>query len=140
MPVGPVGSVTPTFALVSCSSGDHLRVDGYGCLRSDSATVAWFTPAQAVLGWRFDLHRRGAAPARAGPRHLEGLTWNPFGYGPWSLTATMIVDVPDGAMSAPKPMGPSGPIEFGRLRTWLAISGAITWYQLAVTDGVGEHP
>jgi hypothetical protein len=138
-PVGPVGSVTPAFAWSPVPVATIYALTATDA-SSDSATVAWFTPAQAGCSDGVSTCTVAAPrPLAPGLVTWKVLTWNPFGYGPWSLTATMIVDVPDGAMSAPKPMGPAGPIGIRTpAYTWLAISGGITWYQLAVTDGSGS--
>jgi hypothetical protein len=65
------------------------------------------------------------------------LTWNPFGYGPWSTTMNAVVDVADPGVPTPLPGAPSGPIATRTpTYTWSAISNAI-WYQFSVTDALG---
>src|SRR6185295_1285956 len=65
------------------------------------------------------------------------LTWNPSGYGPWSPTATAVVDQVVASVLSPSRGGPSGPIAASTSTfNWTPVSGAI-WYQLSVQDGIG---
>jgi hypothetical protein len=97
----------------------------------------WYTPAAAGCPL-------GGTCTVAAPRSLASglvswkvITWNPFGYGPWSNTMNAVVDVADPAVPTPLPGGPSGPIATRTpTYTWTAISNA-SWYQFSVTDALG---
>jgi hypothetical protein len=68
------------------------------------------------------------------------LTWNTFGYGPWSATKEAVVNATDSSLVAPATVAPSGPIAT-RTPTyrWNALGGAINWYQISVTDALGVN-
>ena len=94
----------------------------------------WYTPAQAGCTTGVDTC------AVAAPRELlPGLvswgviTWNASGYGPWSSTATAVVDMADASVPSPELVGPSGLVATHTpTYTWTAVPGAI-WYQLSVS-------
>jgi hypothetical protein len=137
--VGPSGSIATTTPAFSWNA-DGLPTY-YALSVSDASagtpTVVWYTPAAAGCPL-------GGTCTVAAPRSLatglvswKVITWNPFGYGPWSATMNTVVEVDDPSVPTPAPGGPSGPIATRTpTYTWNAISNA-TWYQLSVTDALG---
>lgn len=138
-PISPSGSMattTPTFSWTA----DGL--EAYYLLSVSDASAAspthvWYTPAEA--GCPF-----GGTCTVAAPKSLASglvswmvLTWNPFGYGPWSTAMSAVVEVADATVPTPAVGAPGGPIAT-RTPTynWNSI-GSATWYQLSVTDALG---
>lgn len=105
-----------------------------------SPTWVWYTPAQAGCA-----SGTGTCTVAA-PRTLTSglvswmvLTWNTYGYGPWSTTMDAVVNGVDALLAVPIPIAPSGPVTT-RTPTyqWNPPSGDVTWYQLSVTDALGS--
>src|SRR6185295_4270817 len=98
---------------------------------ASSPTVVWYTPSGASCPL-------GGTCTVAAPRSLAGglvtwavITWNPFGYGPWSITKNAVVDIADPAVPTPALGAPSGPIGTRTpTYTWNAV-GNVIWYQLS---------
>jgi hypothetical protein len=143
-PPGPASPVSPSGSMSTTTPAFSWTADGtatyYALSVSDasagSPTVNWFTPSEAGCPL-------GGACTVAAPRSLASglvswavITWNSFGYGPWSPTKTAVVDVADPAVPTPVHGGPSGSIATRTpTYTWDAVSGA-TWYQFSVTDAL----
>jgi hypothetical protein len=64
------------------------------------------------------------------------ITWNSSGYGPWSTTANVVLDVADASVPTPVTEAQLGPIAT-RVPTysWGSVSSA-TWYQVSVKDSL----
>jgi hypothetical protein len=137
-PSDSIETVRPTFswAAVPAASYYALSIADAG---TGSPGLAWFTPVQAGCA-------SGSSTCTvAAPRALvpglvswKVITWNPYGYGQWSTTATVVVSVPDPTTPAPTPVAPSGFIAVRTpTYTWQAVSGDSLWYQVSVTDVSG---
>jgi hypothetical protein len=137
-PVSPSGSMsttTPAFSWTGDGTATYYALS-VSDATAGSPTVKWFTPLEAGCP-------NGGTCTVAAPRSLASglvswavITWNPFGYGPWSTTKSAVVDVADPAVPTPVHGGPSGPIVTRMpTYTWNAVSGA-TWYQFSVTDAL----
>ncbi len=138
VPVSPSASVataTPTFSWASVPLATY-----YWLLISDGSAGAdaWYTPAQANCA-----SGTGTCTVAAPHALLPGLitwkvlTWNPYGYGPWSTTMRTVVDFTDPTAPTPTQSGPEGPIAT-RTPTyqWSSVDSA-NWYQLSFTDAAG---
>jgi len=136
-PSGTIASTTPAFTWSAVPNVGYYLVSITDA-NPASPTEVWVTPAAA------------SCPAGAGtcmmaaPRTLTRglvswrvLTWNTFGYGPWSATKEAVVNATDASLVAPTTLAPSGPIAT-RTPTyrWNSIGG-VNWYQISVTDALG---
>jgi hypothetical protein len=136
--IGPSGTITTPTPSFSWSAVPNV---GYYYLSISDANPAsptdvWVTPAQAGCA-------SGSGTCTfASPRLLarglvqwKVLTWNTYGYGPWSAVKDVVVNGVDAAMAAPTAIAPAGAIAT-RTPTyqWNSVSG-VTWYELSVTDG-----
>ncbi len=138
-PLGPVGITTdsrPIFKWTSAAAAGYYLLsieDGSGA-RSDY----WFRPAEAGCA------DGGGTCAVVLPRALAAgqatwkvLAWNSAGYGPWSATTSVFVNLSNGSLPAPVAVGPSGSTA---TRTpsyvWNTTTGA-AWYLLEITDAGG---
>jgi hypothetical protein len=139
-PTGTITSTTPAFTWSAVPNVGYYLVSITDA-NPASPTEVWITPAAA------------SCPAGTGtctmaaPRTLirglvswSVLTWNTFGYGPWSATKEAVVNATDGSLVAPTTVAPSGPLAT-RTPTyqWNAPGGAINWYQISVTDALGVN-
>ena len=134
-PSASVATATPAFSWTA----DPLATY-YWLLISDGSAGAdaWYTPAQANCA-------SGAGTCTVAAPHtlLPGLitwrvlTWNPYGYGPWSTSMRTVVDLSDPTAPTPTQSGPEGPIAT-RTPTyqWGSVDSA-NWYQLSFTDAAG---
>jgi hypothetical protein len=140
-PVSPLNTITATTPTFSWSA---VQFTGYYALSitdantAASATLLWYTPAQA--GCAGGTGTCSVAAPRAltpGLVTWKVITWNSTGYGPWSTTANAVIDVADASVPTPVPGAPVGPIATRTPTfTWNAISSVI-WYQFSVTDALG---
>jgi hypothetical protein len=140
-PVGPSGTVGGTSPNFSWSATAHVSYYALSIADFNAASpvVTWYTPAEAGCATGTGTCSVPAPQVLApGLVTWEVLTWNATGYGPWSTTATAELHVPDASVPTPDTQGPSGSINT-RTPTylWTAISSA-TWYELSVTDSLGE--
>jgi hypothetical protein len=140
VPVSPSGSIattTPAFSWTADGTAAYYALSVSDASAGGLATVVWFTPSGAGC----PLGGTCTVPA---PRSLTSglvswavITWNPYGYGPWSTTRTAVVEIGDAAVPTPVPGAPSGPIATRTPSyTWSAISNA-SWYQFSVSDALG---
>jgi hypothetical protein len=137
-PTGTITSTTPAFTWSAVPNVGYYLV-AITDANPASPTEVWVTPAQASCPTGVGTCTM-AAP-RTLTRGLVSwsiLTWNTFGYGPWSATKEAIVNATDSAVGAPTTVAPSGPVAT-RTPTyrWNALGGAINWYQISVTDALG---
>ncbi|HXD16129.1 MAG TPA: YDG domain-containing protein, partial [Vicinamibacterales bacterium] len=139
-PLSPLASITTTTPTLSWQAVPLveyylLRVADSG---SDSPFDIWYTPAQA--GCATGGTCVGIAPRslKAGLVTWQVLAWNHFGYGPWSPTISVVIDLADALVPTPAATAPSGAIAT-RTPTYAfgLVSGA-SWYQLSVTDALGN--
>jgi hypothetical protein len=134
-PSGSISTTTPAFSWTADGTADYYALS-VSDASAGSPTVKWFTPPEAGCP-------HGGTCTVAAPRSLATglvswavITWNPFGYGPWSTTKTAVVDIADPAVPTPVHGAPSGPVATRTpTYTWNAVGDA-TWYQLSVTDAL----
>jgi hypothetical protein len=137
-PSGTITSTTPAFTWSAVPNVGYYLVS---ITDADPAspTEVWITPAAASCP---SVPGTCTMPA---PRTLTRgqvswsvLTWNTFGYGPWSAAKQAVVNAADGTLVAPSTVAPTGPIAT-RTPTyqWNSVAGAINWYQISVTDALG---
>jgi hypothetical protein len=140
-PIGPNGLIATTTPGFSWSA---VPLTAYYLLSITDATPGsplkvWYTPAQAQCPSGSGTCTVAAPRAlMSGLANWQVLTWNTFGYGPWSSTINTVVDVADPSVPMPGATGPSGAVGT-RTPTyqWSAVSTAI-WYQLSVTDAASS--
>jgi uncharacterized delta-60 repeat protein len=135
-PVSPVGSIataTPTFSWSAVSVAAYYALSITDA-NTAAAILTWYTPAQAGCASGVGACRVAAPRALlAGLVSWKVITWNPSGYGPWSSTATAVVDLADASVLSPVLLGPSGATATHTPSyTWTTVLGAI-WYQLSVS-------
>jgi hypothetical protein len=138
-PLAPLGSMTTTTPTITWSSVPMVEYYLLWIADSgaDSPLQLWYTPAQAGCV-------SGATCSVPAPRALKAglvtwkvLTWNHFGYGPWSTTVSTIVDLADALVPTPITSGPSGPIGTRTPAYAFSLVSGATWYQLSITDVLG---
>jgi hypothetical protein len=134
-PSGTIAQTTPIFSWSADGSATYYEVavsDG----SSTSPLVAWYTPAQAGCSLGGVCAVLAPKPLQAGLVSWAVITWNAFGYGPWSATKTVVVDLVDAAGTSATLVAPSGPVVTrAPAYVWNAVSAA-TWYQLSITDAL----
>src|SRR6185503_4906836 len=137
-PLSPSGSTATTTPTISWSAVPLVEYYLLWIADSgaDSPLQIWYTPAQAGCATGATCTVNATRPLKAGLVTWKVLTWNHFGYGPWSTTISAVVDLADALVPTPATSAPSGPIAT-RVPTysWSAVSNA-TWYQLSVTDAL----
>lgn len=138
-PISPSGSIlttTPVFswAAVPNAAYYHLSIaDG-----ASTPALPWYTPAQA--GCESGSGTCSAPAPRtftAGLVAWKVITWNTFGYSPWSTSMTALVDLEDPNLGTARLVSPTGPIAT-RTPTyvWDPVTDAER-YEFSVTDALG---
>jgi hypothetical protein len=138
-PVSPSGSIsttTPAFSWTADGSATYYALS-MSDASAGSPLVVWYTSAQAACAVGGTCTVAAPKSLATGLVNWAVITWNPAGYGPWSITKNSVVEVVDPAVPTAVPAAPSGPIATRTpTYTWNSI-GAVTWYQFSVTDAVG---
>ena len=135
-PSSSVSTTTPTLSWAAVPLVEYylLSLSDSG---AGSPLEVWYTPAQAGCATGGTCVVPAPRTLKAGLVTWKVLTWNHFGYGPWSSTVSVIVDLADALVPTPTTSGPSGPIATRTPTYAFSLVSGATWYQLSITDALG---
>jgi hypothetical protein len=106
--------------------------------RDDVTYERWYRPGD--VGCALGIGTCSVSPGivlKAGTASWKVLTWNGSGYGPWSDTRDILIEIADASAPAPLTVSPTGTINSTTVPyRWTSVAGAVN-YRLSIRNNGG---
>jgi hypothetical protein len=135
-PAGSITTSTPTFTWAAMPTAGIYLLSVTD--RDNVPYERWYRPADAdcALGTGVCTVSPGIV-LKAGIASWRVLTWNGSGYGPWSDTRDLLIEIADPSAPVPLTVGPTGTINSTAVSyRWTSVAGAIN-YRFSIRNSGG---